>query len=288
MIVDAHAHIFSHVCRKVAPPRFADGRFPVERLLEEMNSAGVDRALLVQNPTIGEINEEIITAVRDHPDRFAGVMQVDPRDPAAAKKVEAIVCGTRLGTLKLEMSEEWGWSGIHPGIRLTEPSMDALWGVVSRHSLKVIIDPGAIGNPGYQVEEIDLLSSHYRNVTFLLEHLGYLQPQDESNPAALERRLKLLKLAEKENVYLGFSATGALLGEEYPCPKSSSLLKEAAALVGAEKILWGTDVPITLCRYQYAQMIDVVRKETPELSATERAAILGGNAARLFFGPVRS
>lgn len=50
MVIDAHIHIFSHTCPRVAPPQFADERFPVDRLLSLMHREGVDKAVIVQNP----------------------------------------------------------------------------------------------------------------------------------------------------------------------------------------------------------------------------------------------
>lgn len=282
MIVDAHAHIFSHVCRKVAPPQYPEGRFPAECLLREMDQAGVDRAVIVQNPTIGTINDEVRGATESWPERFAGAMQVDPLDPEAPEVIRRLA-SPRMCALKLEMSEEWGWSGIHPGLRLDAAALRPVWETVAELDLRVIIDPGAIGNPGYQVEELDRLSDAYGDVSFLIEHLGYLQKPDRERPDARQRRLELIVLAAKPNVYLGFSATAILLGEDFPCPEARQLLREAVDLVGASKILWGSDVPLTLGRYSYRQMVDVVGSDECGLSELDRGLILGGNAARLFF-----
>src|SRR4051812_24954493 len=116
MIIDAHAHIFSHACLRVAPPGCPDGCFPVKRLLALMDSEGVDGAVIVQNPVIGIINEEVRAAIEAHPERFAGVIQVDPGAAGAEQTIRNFV-SPRQRTLKLEMSEEWGWNGVHPGLR---------------------------------------------------------------------------------------------------------------------------------------------------------------------------
>jgi len=283
MIIDAHAHIFSHPCPRVAPPEFADGRFPVDRLLALMNAEGVDGAVIVQNPAIGIINEEVRDALFAHPDRLAGAVQVDPAAPGALEIIREYASSRRQRTVKLEMSEEWGWSGVHPGLRLDGPELMGLWGLAAEAGINVIIDPGAIGNPGYQVEAIDRLSDAYPGVRFLIEHLGYLQPADAADETARRRRLEMLRLALKPNVSIGFSATATLLEEPYPCRGAVSLLEEAVELVGANKILWGTDVPYTLRRYTYRQMLDTVRRDAPFLSAAQRDRILGENAREMFF-----
>jgi predicted TIM-barrel fold metal-dependent hydrolase len=282
MIIDAHAHIFNHACARVSPPEYPDNRFPVERLLAQMDAAGVDGAVIVQNPVIGIVNQEVRDALAAYPDRFAGVIQVDPGTPGAQHTIREYL-HARQRTLKLEMSEEWGWTGVHRGLRLDGPELAGIWALMAEAGMNVIIDPGAIGNPGYQVEAIDRLSDEYPDIRFLIEHLCFLQRANLADEAARRRRLELLRLALKPNVSVGFSATAALLEEPYPCHGAVDLLKEAVELVGANKILWGTDVPFTLRRYTYRQMLDTVRADAPFLSAAERDRILGGNAREIFF-----
>ncbi len=282
MIIDAHAHIFGHACREVTPPEYPDGIFGAGRLLALMDREGVDKAVIVQNPAIGTVNDEARAAVEEHPDRFVAAIQCDPLDPASPAILRRYAKHPRQRILKLEMSEEWGWSGIHPGIRLNAEALRPLWDAVSELQLRVIIDPGAVGNPGYQVEEIRELSGRYPHVLFLLEHLGYLQKRDFHDAAARARRAQLLGLAKESNVYVGFSAVPSLLEEAYPCSGAAALLRQACDLVGAERILWGSDVPLTLRRYTYRQMIDVAG-DNAALSERDRHRILGGNAGRIFF-----
>ena len=49
----------------------------------------------------------------------------------------------------------------------------------------------------------------------------------------------------------------------------------------ADRILWGTDIPIVLLHWIYRQSLDYVRRYCPFLSKSEMAAILGGNMERL-------
>lgn len=282
MIVDAHIHIFSHPCPNLTPPEIADGRFPADRLLALLDREGVDEAVIVQNPTIGTVNEEVAAAVEAHPERFVGAVQVDPTAPDAAEVLRRFAARPGLRAIKLEMSEGWGWTGIHPGLRLLDESFAPLWRIVDEFGLRVILDPGPPGNPGYQVEEIAELAARLPHVHFLLEHLGYLTKADWDNAAPRRRRTEMVRLALRPNVHLGFSAVGVLLEEPFPCPRTAELLDEAVAQVGAHKILWGTDAPYSLRQYTYAQMLDMVR-EHPKLDAGSRALILGGNAHRLFF-----
>ena len=111
--------------------------------------------------------------------------------------------------------------------------MRPLWDAVEQCDLEVIIDPGPPGNPGYQVEQIDAVTSRMESTQFVLAHLGYLTSDLRSSAVAKESRRRLLALARKPNVWLGLAAVPVLLEEAYPCPASTQLLREAVELVGA-------------------------------------------------------
>ena len=63
MIIDAHLHIFGHAMPGLTPPEYGDGRFPAERALALIEREGVSQAVIVQNPAIGTINEEVAGAL---------------------------------------------------------------------------------------------------------------------------------------------------------------------------------------------------------------------------------
>jgi hypothetical protein len=303
MIIDAHAHIFSHIAgqkgkEKTAPgkygkvqigntmvqtlpPYLENSSFDVDMLVAMMSDCGVDKAVLLQNPVFGIINQEIATAIENYPSRFIGTLQVDPLAPDAIEIIKKNIT-PKQSVLKLEISKDWGWSGSHSGLRIDSPEFMQIWELASDMGVQIIIDPGSINNPGYQVEHLDKISNQYPNVKFLLEHFGYLTKDLSNDNKALERRLELIKLAHKKNIFLGFSATGALLDDDYPCTQSLALLKETVAIVGSNKILWGSDIPTTLNKYTYQQMIDVVLKHTSFLSNEEKDQIMYKNALSFF------
>jgi predicted TIM-barrel fold metal-dependent hydrolase len=51
---------------------------------------------------------------------------------------------------------------------------------------------------------------------------------------------------------------------------------------GAGKLVWGSDMPNLERFCTYRQCVDYVRKHCPFLTASEKDAVLGGNAAQLF------
>ena len=70
---------------------------------------------------------------------------------------------------------------------------------------------------------------------------------------------------------------------EYPYREGQQMLRAWRDEVGAEKLLWGSDMPYCdgmWCTYR--QALDHIRLHCHFLSTEEQALILGGNAARMF------
>jgi L-fuconolactonase len=51
---------------------------------------------------------------------------------------------------------------------------------------------------------------------------------------------------------------------------------------GPSRLLFGTDWPVCRLRCEYGEWVEAVRGFVAPLSAAEQAAILGGNAARVY------
>lgn len=302
-VVDAHAHIFNSIdgvkrgtktsSSKYGrikfgkeelvflPPTFKETSFNVDMLVETMDFAGVSKAVLLQNPVIGIINEEIRKAIEKFPNRFVGTIQVDPMQPNASAIINNFA-SEKQNTLKLEISEEWGWSGNYPGFSLVGPEMMAIWETISKLGLNVIIDTGDINNSGYQIENIRFVAKRFPETKILIEHLGFYRIGIDEQ--AKIRRSEMLQLGNDfGNVYFGFSSTAAFINDDYPCPDALKLLQEAIEITGIDKILWGSDIPSTFKKYTYRQMIDVIAKHATFLSDSGKKSLLHDNAESFFF-----
>lgn len=143
-------------------------------LVETMDFAGVTKAVLLQNPVIGIINNEIRDAIDRFPERFAGTIQVDPMKPDASDII-ARFASEKQNALKPEISEECGWSANYPGFSLIGVEMMQVWETVSKLGLNVIIDSGDIFNSGYQVENIQKIATQFPETKKLIEHLGFFR-----------------------------------------------------------------------------------------------------------------
>ncbi|HOP74483.1 MAG TPA: amidohydrolase family protein [Bacillota bacterium] len=302
-IVDIHVHLFNGIhgqkgdgetssagfgrvktktgMIQFMPPFSKETAFPVELILEWMDCAGVSQAVLVQNPLIGTVNQEIAEAIERYPHRFIGSIQVDPMDPGAVETIKKYAVNPKHNILKFEISDGWGWSGIHSGLKLDGDYFKPIWELASEMKLPVILDAGRPNNAGYQLDAIDRITTEYSDVLWILEHLGGM---NQENLHLKDKWQRMIEFGKKTNVYLGMAAIGAGLREDYPCYQALGLLNESVKKVGADKILWGSDIPGTLKNYTYQQMIEMVSVHATFLSEKEKDLILGENALRILKG----
>lgn len=69
--------------------------------------------------------------------------------------------------------------------------------------------------------------------------------------------------------------------EFYPFPSAVKAIREAADLVGIDKLLWGSDYPRTICAITYKMSYVFVVKSNA-FSDEEKAAFLGRNAVKFY------
>ena len=94
--------------------------------------------------------------------------------------------------------------------------------------------------------------------------------------------LEQIKLARHKNVYIESGGITWLFNDEfYPFPSAVYAIKEAAGLVGMEKLMWGSDYPRTITAITYRMSYDFIQK-TQELSEHEKRLFLGENAKQFF------
>lgn len=91
-----------------------------------------------------------------------------------------------------------------------------------------------------------------------------------------------VKLAENENVMVESGGITWLYNSEfYPFPTAVKKIKEAADMVGIEKLMWGSDYPRTITAITYKMSYDFVLK-TNELTDNEKRLFLGENAKKFY------
>jgi predicted TIM-barrel fold metal-dependent hydrolase len=305
MIIDAHAHIMPEVngqtgsgltrsqsygmiswgeqTVRLLPPMTGKTSFPPEVLLENMDWAGVDKAVLLQGPFYGELNDYVAQAVKQWPDRFIGAAYLDPWMPDAANLFETIITSGGFRAVKLECSEATGLCGLHPDARLDALELNWLWQALEQRGVVLTFDLGAVGSRSYQTEAVRMIAETYPRLKIVIAHLGQPTPQAEADPALWTQWQAQIELGQLPNVWFDSAALIAYLPhEEYPYPTAARYLRLAVERIGADRIMWGSDQPGTLTHLTYRQYVALANKHLEFLSSREQSLVLSENALQVY------
>lgn len=251
---------------QMLPPFMIDGRNSAEVFLSNMNYAQVSAAVVVQELIDGNQNDYLSTVRRQYPDRFQVCGMVDCFGHDMAAEASSLV--------------ERGFDGIAiPGHRLilddrrvllNSPEMMALYDVMEQHGLFLSI---TLADGDQQVGELREVIESHPQLRIAIGHFGM---------PTRERWQEQIKLARYANVYVESGGITWLYNSEfYPYPGAIRAIREAADLVGINKLMWGSDYPRTITAITYRMSYDFVVK-SPELSDDDKALFLGENARRFY------
>ncbi len=251
---------------QMLPPFMIDGRNSAEVFLSNMNYAQVSAAVVVQELIDGNQNDYLSTVRRQYPDRFQVCGMVDCFGHDMAAEATALV--------------ERGFDGIAiPGhrlilddqrVQLNSPEMMALYDVMEQHGLFLSI---TLADGDQQVGELREVIETHPQLRIAIGHFGM---------PTRERWQEQIKLARYANVYVESGGITWLYNSEfYPYPGAIRAIREAAELVGINKLMWGSDYPRTITAITYRMSYDFVVK-SPELSDDDKALFLGENARRFY------
>ena len=279
--------------KQYMPPSVAGTSYPAQALVAEMGHAGVDLALLHRIPYLGVSNEFIADCVRLFPDRLRGLAYVEewrvrPDTDWAIKKLERAV--DQLGLVGLQFlpdhlslygqSEEWD-------VREFKPYWDALASL----SIPLFITPSysslATGESALEgflrqlrtirgwmetYPEVDVVLTHGLSWRMFIDGQTVVLPDKVFDAAPIDNPRFHIQ------VMFPISLGGIW---EYPMPQVRPVMETLVDRVGADRLIWGTDMPIVMRFYTYRQCLKHMRVCGSSLRPEELDMILGGNMVRL-------
>ena len=102
----------------------------------------------------------------------------------------------------------------------------------------------------------------------------------ERNPELWSAWLEQIRLGTLPNVWFDLSALPYHVQkeEEYPFPSTKRYFDLARGIVGAKKLLWGTDIPWLLGTANYQQLVAHGKFLLSDCTEKEREMMFAGNA----------
>ena len=267
------------------PVGMAQIESPPELMLAQMLYAGVDHCVLQTGFTYGFMNDFVALAQRQYPDRFTGLFHVD--EPVAdtphwmAEVERAVrVLGLRGLHYQTDTFSRHGFAWWFDDRRF-----DAFWELIADLDVPIFFEPASV--PAYDrasyLETIARVAGlmerfpRVRWVFVLAPPVGYFARDGRWDfppevDAVYRRDTALLEMCFP-------IAWGGVW--DYPYPEAQALIRDLRDRYGAEKLVWGSDMPNVERFCTYRQCVDYIRRHCAFLTAREKDLILGENLRAL-------
>lgn len=286
-IVDAHAHlwlkqdtdingqkiktldngksIFMGEVRQMLPPFITDGRNTAEIFLSNMDYAQVSAAVITQEYIDGLQNAYVWEVQEKYPDRFLSCGMFDIRHINYLKHARKLI-GHGFKALKIPAQRFL----LPERVYLTTESLMEILKLMEANDILLSID---LADGDTQVGEMKEIISECPNLRIAIGHFAMV-----TRPKWQEQ----IKLAQNKNVMVESGGITWLFNDEfYPFKGAVKAIKEAAYLVGMDKLMWGSDYPRTITAITYRMSYDFVLK-SKEINEEDKARFLGLNAERFY------
>jgi predicted TIM-barrel fold metal-dependent hydrolase len=245
--IDSHVHVW-----KTDPAfPFAAGAHPspadasVEMLLELMKANDVERTVLIQVIHYKWDNSYLASVLKRYPKTFHGVCRVNPEDANAPDDLR-------------RLTEEQGFRGVRlspaagpAGDWISGPLMAPLWRRCAQ--LKV---PMTLLIPVTRLPELHPLIEANPDLQVVIDHMADCPVGDA------EKLEMLLALAKYPKVFVKISHMWSLSKEAYPYADAMAQVRNICHHFGVERLMAGTDWPISLPKQSYAQTVALFRDHT--------------------------
>uniref|UniRef100_A0A0D9ZK20 Amidohydrolase-related domain-containing protein n=1 Tax=Oryza glumipatula TaxID=40148 RepID=A0A0D9ZK20_9ORYZ len=282
VVVDSHLHVWASPQQAAERYPYFPGQEPpirgdVDLLLQCMDEAGVDGALIVQ-PINHMFDHSLVTSVlKKYPSKFIGCCLANPADDGSGiKQLEHLI-----------VQEKYRAVRFNPNLW---PSGQKMTNEVGR---SLFAKAGELGAPvgimvmkgiSTYIQEIEELCTDYPKTTVIFDHMAFCKP-----PMNIEEEkafTSFLELSRFPQIYVKYSALFRISREAYPYEDTSQLLSRVISSYGANRIMWGSDFPFVVpeCGYKGAkEAISHVAGKIP-VSSSDLEWILGKTVTQLFQG----
>ncbi|MBP7359051.1 amidohydrolase family protein [Xylanibacter oryzae] len=288
-IIDAHSHLwlkqdtmvngkqiktchngrsmFMGEMRQMLPPFMIDGKNSAEVFISNMDYAQVEAAVVTQEFIDGCQNDYLADVALRFGDRFFVCGLCDCHKAGYVEEVKQLVAR--------------GFKAIAiPGHRLQTPGgrimlnceeMVQMFHYMEDNGiiLSLVLEEGTT-----QIPEIKEVIEECPNLKIALGHFGMVTCDGWKDQ---------IMLARNKNVMVESGGITWLFNDEfYPFKGAVKAIREAADLVGMDKLMWGSDYPRTITAITYRMSYDFITKSS-DFTEQEKCLFLGENA-RKFYG----
>ena len=243
---------FGGEIRQMMPPYMNDDKNTAERLLANMDYAGVNACVITQEYIDGNQDAYLLKVRKAYPERFRICSLYEEKDWFLLDGVDGVkICAGRLKD---------------PDVKKLLPVFQK----VEQAGKFISID---LADGDTQTEDMEYIIKKCPSLRIAIGHFGMVTTKNWQAQIAL---------AKHENVFIESGGLTWLFHKEfYPYPSAVEAILEARDICGMEKLMWGSDYPRTMTDITYSMAVRFLL-ETKKLTEAEKRAFLGENAMKFY------
>ena len=265
LIADAQVHIWGpntpeRSWKEGAVHPHRDVPLDAEDLLDEMDRAGVYRAILVPPSWDNDRNDLCLEAAEEYPDRFGVMGRLDVHAPEARSLIPTWCAQPGMYGLRCSFNRGQAASA------LAGSALDWLWAAAEKAAM-----PMMLMVTHAQMPDVDRIAERHPGLELALCHLSL--DSSKRDEEAFRDLDKLLALSRRANVSVKVSALPTYTKDTYPYHALHPYLRRVYDAFGPKRMFWGTDMARLPCTY--SQAVTMFTEEIPWLTAEDKAWIMG-------------
>jgi L-fuconolactonase len=272
MRIDAHHHLWTLArgdygwLTPALAPIYRD--FGLADLAPHLAAAGIEGTILVQAAAT-EAETMFLLDIAESSDVVRGVVGWTDFDAAdAAARIDALAARSLLVGLRPMVQDiaddDW----------LLGPALAPLLTAMARNGL--VFD--ALVLPRHLPRLLQIVGRH-PDLAFVLDHCG--KPRLATGEIATWQR-DIALLAQHPNIVCKVSGLVTEAALDWKIADLRQAVDHVVACFGPQRLLWGSDWPVVDLAGGYAKWFAAAETLLADLSPREKAAIFGGNAARIY------
>ena len=246
--VDTHTHAWGPETDElpwqeaVLPPEW-EGPYTADRLIDDMDDAGVDESVIVTTPLYARgprANEYTMRAITAYPDRLYGVGLVPffESESTMRESVRRAVGDERM--LGVRMHAPFTYAEVPTELDRTadwilSEELDPVWDELRKAGKAMFVFPKAT-----QLSMVETLATRHPEVPIVVDHMAW--PDEETDPDEAPWTA-FRSVAERENVYVKVSSLPRSAETEWPYPDLHGYVANLLEWFGPERLMLGSDYP---------------------------------------------
>ena len=258
---------FGGEVRQMMPPYMNDNQNTVERLIANMDYAGVNGAVITQEYIDGNQDKYLLSAKKKFPNRIKITSLYE--DYINGRPFERLLS---LSKHRDRSINAFDGIKICAG-RLADQDLKKLLPLFKEAELLDKFISIDMADGAKQTDSLEYLIHECPSLRIAIGHFGMVTTDGWQ---------KQIELARFPNVYIESGGLTWLFHKEfYPYPSAIDAILEARDICGMEKLMWGSDYPRTMTDITYIMAVRFI-EETGKLTDAEKKLFLGENAMKFY------